>query len=166
MVDVGSVASVISSLKTAADLTKGFLDLKEAAAVQGKVIELQGIILAAQTSALAAQSEQFVLQQQAHELQAKMAKLEAWESEKSRYQLVDFGSGTFAYNLRPEQANGDPSHKICVNCFNSGHKSVLQFSHRGADKRDYFKCERCKNDIPLGTAVEWSPQQISRNDYF
>jgi hypothetical protein len=43
MPDMGSIAAAIGGLKTAADITKGFLDLKEAAAVQGRVIELQRI---------------------------------------------------------------------------------------------------------------------------
>jgi hypothetical protein len=54
MVDGASIAAAIGSLKTAADIAKGFLSLKETAAVQGKVIELQGHILAAQSTHLLA----------------------------------------------------------------------------------------------------------------
>jgi hypothetical protein len=36
MPDIGSITAAISGLKTAAEIAKGFLDLKEIAAVQGK----------------------------------------------------------------------------------------------------------------------------------
>ena len=81
---MGSIAAAIGGLKTAAEIAKGFLDLKEVAAVQGKVIELQGVILAAQSSALAAQSDQMTLLEDIRALKEKMAKLEAWEAGRRR----------------------------------------------------------------------------------
>lgn len=42
MVDMSAIAGMISALKGASDITKAMVDLRDAAAVQGKVIELQG----------------------------------------------------------------------------------------------------------------------------
>jgi hypothetical protein len=162
MPDIASIASAIGSLKTAADIAKGFLDLKEAAAVQGRVIELQGVILAAQSSALAAQSDQTMLLEEIRHLKEKVAKLEAWEAEKQRYQLTDFGGGTFAYVLRPDAANGQPSHNLCATCFNQGRKTILQHS-----QDNWFTCHACKDKIRLGTGSgSQSPQPNTDSDPF
>jgi hypothetical protein len=77
-----------------------------------------------------------------------MAQLEAWETEKKRYQLTDYGRGTFAYALKPDAADGEPPHRVCANCYQHGQKSILQFSH-SSDTRDHFECAACKNGVAL-----------------
>lgn len=149
MVDAGSIASAIGSLKTAADIAKGFLDLKEAAAVQGRVIELQGVILAAQSSALAAQSDQLSLLEDIRGLKAKMAQLEAWDTEKQRYILKDYGVGTLAYELKPDAANGEPIHRICPACYQKGHKSILQTSGKNARVASRWVCVQPRSEREL-----------------
>jgi len=47
MVDMGSIAAAVTSLKAATDIAKGFADIKTMADVQGKVVTLQSEILAA-----------------------------------------------------------------------------------------------------------------------
>ena len=150
MADMGSIAAAIGGLKTAAEITKGFLDLKEAAAVQGKVIELQGVILAAQSSALAAQSDQMTLLEEIRGLKAQMAKLEAWEAEKNRYILKDYGGGTLAYELKPDAASGEPMHRVCPACYQKGHKSILQFRFLTSIGQDNYLCPSCKTEFQFG----------------
>lgn len=154
MVDVGSITAAIGSIRAAADIAKGFLDLKEAAGVQGRVIELQSAILAAQSSALAAQSDQMAMSEQIRELKAKLAELEAWENEKKRYALRDFGGNTFAYELKPEEARSEPAHRLCPSCFELGRKAILQFRFRNAAQRDVYICNACKSEFPFGHPVE------------
>jgi hypothetical protein len=50
MVDVSAIAGVMSSLKVAGDITKAAVGLRDAQALQSKVIELQGVILSAQSA--------------------------------------------------------------------------------------------------------------------
>jgi hypothetical protein len=149
MVDIGTIASAVGSLNAAAQIAKGMLSLHDMQAVQGKVIELQGVILAAQSSALAAQSDQLSLLEEIRALKAKMAELEAWDAQKKRYQLKDFGAGTFAYELKRDEAQGEPPHRICAHCYESGHRSILQFSHH-SEGQDYFDCPRCKTRQAFG----------------
>ena len=140
----------LGAIKTAFDLAKGLKDIHDVAAHDRAVIELQKEILAAQAA-------QFALVDRVRDLEEKVARFEAWEAEKQRYKLTDFGAGTFAYLLKPEAANGEPSHRLCAHCYNDGHKSVLQFSAR-SQGQDYFDCLRCKarqafgafRDIPDG----------------
>jgi hypothetical protein len=150
MADIGSITAAIGGLKTAAEITKGFLDLKEAAAVQGRVIELQGVILAAQSSALSAQSDQLALLEEIRELKAKLTELEAWSTESQRYALKDFGSETFAYELKADAANGEPTHRLCPNCYQQGHKSILQNSGGNYSGRSRLLCARCKGEFFIG----------------
>jgi hypothetical protein len=93
-------------------------------------------------------------------LKEKMAKLEAWEAEQKRYQLTDFGGGTFAYVLKPDAANGEPPHQLCATCFNKGQKTILQFSHD-----NYFDCRVCKDRNRLGPARQLQVR-TSKSDYF
>jgi hypothetical protein len=79
---------------------------RDAGLLQAKVIELQGVILSAQGSALASQSAQFALLEQVRALEAEMAKMKAWDSEKSRYELRKFANGAFAYLLKPSETSG------------------------------------------------------------
>jgi hypothetical protein len=147
MVDAGSIASAIGSLKTAADIAKGFLDLKEAAAVQGRVIELQSAILAAQSSALAAQSEQMSQLEEIRGLKEKLRELEAWETEKQRYKLATMGRGITVYTLKEGMENGEPSHSICASCYNSGHKSPLQQEIRIPGMAHVLVCHDCGSEL-------------------
>jgi hypothetical protein len=150
MPDMGAIAAAIGSLKTAADIAKGFLDLKEAAAVQGRVIELQGVILAAQSSALAAQSDQFSLLEEIRDLKTKMAELETWVAEKKRYGLKDVsGRGEFAYVIKKSEQHSEPTHAICANCYQQEKKSILQWSGRGYDSETHWKCPVCDNLITM-----------------
>jgi hypothetical protein len=151
MVDMGAIASAVTGLKTAADIAKSIFELKVGTEVQGKVIELQSVILGAQSSAIAGQSEQYALLEKIRELTAKLAALEAWETEQERYQLTDFGGGTLVYVLKPDRANGEPSHRLCPACFQNGNKSILQ--NRGGiygGGREIWDCPACKHPFKLG----------------
>jgi hypothetical protein len=147
MIDAGSIAAAIGSLKTAADIAKGFLDLKEAAAVQGRVIELQGVILSAQSSALAAQSEQMTSLDRIRQLERQIAHLEAWDMEKKRYQLAEVAPGLTAYSLKPGMENGEPPHQICASCYNKGHKSPLQVETRYPGMAEVLVCHDCGSEL-------------------
>lgn len=149
MIDMASISAAVTSLKTATDIAKGLMEIKTATEIQSKVIELQSVILAAQSSALAAQSEQFSLLEKIRQFEAKMAEIEAWKNEADRYQLTDYGGGTFAYSLKPGMERGEPSHRICAACYQKGHKSILQNSGTYSG-REKVHCPRCEQSFFLG----------------
>jgi hypothetical protein len=164
MVDMGTIASAVGSLNAAAQIAKGLLSLHDMQAVQSKVIELQGVILAAQSSALAAQSDQFTLLERVRELETKMAQLEAWETEKKRYALKDFGGNTFAYELKHEEARGEPMHRICPKCYAKGHKSILQSHGKNAVEQDLYQCTECKTEYGFGPPI-YRDLSMERDSY-
>jgi hypothetical protein len=159
-----SITAAITGLKAATDLAQSFVNLKTSGEIQGKVVELQTVILAAQGSALAAQSEQFTLLDRIRNLETEIIQFENWEAEKQRYQLTDYGSGTFAYALKPSEAYGEPPHRICANCYNQGHKSLLQVLSIGSGQ-EHTQCSRCKTEVFLGTYSPRSSGYMASSDF-
>ena len=140
---VGEIFASLSGFKSMMEIAKGLKDMSDAAVRNATAIELQEQILAAQ----AAQS---VLIDQVRDLERKLAGFEAWEAERKRYALTDFGGDTFAYALRPEAANGEPLHRLCPNCFEQRRKSILQFEFRTGASQDKYLCPSCKTEFEFG----------------
>ena len=150
MIDISSIAAVASSLKTAGDITKTAIGLRDAQALQAKIIELNHVIIAAQSSAISAHLAQTSLVERIRELETKLAQLEGWEVEKKRYALKDYGGDTFAYELKSDAAEGEPSDRICAACYQQGNKSILQFKDKTYARQDAYECPACKTVFALG----------------
>jgi hypothetical protein len=144
------IAGVIASLQASFEISKAFLGLRDTALIQSKVIELQGQILAAHQSALAAQDAQAALSQRVRDIEQEVTDLKAWGAEKQKYELAPVGPGSFAYTLKPDAGSTEPSHSLCPNCYQDGHKSILQAQARSLKK--VLHCPRCKEDIIVGRA--------------
>lgn len=142
---VAEIYAGISSFKVMLDIAKGLKDLSDASARYAAVIELQEKIFAAQEA-------QTSLIQKVSDLEKEVVQFKNWDAEKDRYLLTDYGSGTFAFALKPEKANGEPFHRVCANCFNQGRKSLLQHKHTTHDKRECLICHSCGKETFLGTA--------------
>ena len=158
--DMGAIGGAVTALKTAADVVKTLQDVKQAAAIQSKVIELNALIASAQGDTLAAQAAQFEMADRIQKLERQLQQFENWAAEKKRYQLTDFGGGTFAYLLKPEASEGEPEHRVCPNCYQAGRKSILQFDAKMyASSRDRYGCPACKGQFEFG--VRQSPSRSS-----
>ena len=132
-------------------------DIHDATARDRAVIDLQREILSAQ-------EQQFELIRRVHELEQKVARADGWEAEKKRFQLKDYGSGTFAYELKASEANGEPIHRTCATCFQKGRISVLQFTH-SASNQDWYDCPACQNHRAYGTAIRRDINSEQSPDY-
>ena len=167
MVDITMIQQVMSSLSLAADMAKTMIGVRDAAVIQGKVIELQGIILSAQSNALAAQSDQFALLNQIRELEEEVTRIKAWEAEKQKYQLDEPRPGLFTYALKQEAGASEPAHQICANCYQHSHKSILQRESRSPGRCDVLVCNDCGSAFYLTGAphsdhVQRMPRPPSR----
>jgi hypothetical protein len=149
---VGEIMTGLSIFKSMLDAAKALKDINDATARNAAIIELQEKILTAQ-------EQQSGLIQRVRDAEAKMAALETWQAEKDRYQLTDYGGGTYAYALKQEKAQGEPPHRLCVQCFEDGRKSVLHFMGHG-EGQDHFRCHRCKLDLFFGL---YRPSSNHRN---
>lgn len=148
--DMTALASALAALKGAKDIAQAMIGLRDAAAFQSKMIEFQAKIIEANNSAFAAQEERSALLQRISQLETDVARIKAWEAEKQRYQLTDFGGGTFAYVLKPEASGAEPPHRICAACYQQGHKSILQFRFKTTTQQDRYVCPACKTEFDFG----------------
>jgi hypothetical protein len=149
MVDISAIAGALSALKGANDIAQAMIGLRDTAAFQAKLIEFQAKIIEANNSAFAAQDERTALLRQISELEGEVASLKAERSRLQRYELKDFGGNTFAYQLKPSEANGEPMHRACPNCYQKGHISILQFSHNESGQ-DWYTCVPCEDTRSYG----------------
>jgi polyhydroxyalkanoate synthesis regulator phasin/ribosomal protein L32 len=152
MVDMAMISGAMSALKAAADTTKLMIASHDASVIRQKAIELQAQIFTAQQNALAAQSDQFALLEQIRELEKQIANLEAWDTEKQRYELKRLASGGVVYSLKEDASGGEPPHQICAACYQHGKKSILQKvpgniarSHLGMPSTS--RCPNCKDEV-------------------
>lgn len=166
MVGPMEIGSVLSSLKTAGEIAKALMDVKDATAFQTKAFELTREILAAHQSAIAANAAQQSLLDEVRALKNQIVQMEAWSAEKQRYELTDHGCGTFTRSLKSSVANGEPPHRICAQCYEEGRKGYLQ-SHGMFHGREKVTCQACDKTIMLG--CESSSRQTRTNrgpEYF
>jgi len=140
MSDPLTVGSALGAAKTAFDLTKAFVDVRDAAKVQAVKFELLGLLLQAQETEAALVAEK-------RELEQRLRDMEHWEAERARYQLAEVGRGTYAYLLKAEAQGSDPQHMACANCFQQGRISPLQRHPSSVDGRPAFDCNACKARI-------------------
>ncbi len=147
--DVAIISTVLSSLKSAGDISKSILDLKVSVEIQERVIELQRQILDAQESALATQQLQSELMQSNKDFEEKIRALKAWGTERERYILIEVARGAFAYALKDLSQLDGANHWLCATCFQDGNKSILQRAgHSQSDRRERpFYCPSCDSKI-------------------
>lgn len=146
MIEMSAIAGVLSSLKAAKDIAEAMVTLRDAAAIQTKVIEFQSKILDAQSSAFAANEERSSLIETVGTLKKQVADLEAWEAEKQRYNLAEVGFGVVAYAPKPEMQRAEPFHLLCAHCFERRKKSFLQATQRLEMRLRVHFCPECKTE--------------------
>jgi hypothetical protein len=139
-------ASAFTSLDAAFDLAKSLISARDAGVVWEKVVELQRQIVFAQEGVRSAQS---TLLSRLDELEKEVTELKKWNVEKEKYRFTDIGRGLFAYEYNKENYPTGPPHRICSNCYDEHHISVLQFEHRDPGNCDVLACHRCGSDLYL-----------------
>jgi hypothetical protein len=126
MVDLSALAGLVSSMNAAVNITKAMKDVHDANIIQTKVFELTREIMSAQACAMQAQLAEATLLNRVRELEAEKSKLETWNTEKQRYELREVSTGVFAYVMKPGMVQGQPSHMLYANCYDSGSRATLQ----------------------------------------
>jgi len=143
----------IGAFKQMLDMARALKDVSDQNVRMSTAIDLQQKILEAQ-------DQQAGLARRVAELEATVAAYEKWDTEAQRYQLKDYGGSTYAYELKPDAANGEPIHRLCPNCFGQRRKSILQFDFRTVASQDKYSCPACKTHFEFG--FRQSPQRSSR----
>lgn len=149
MADMSAIAAALSSFNTLKNIAQAMVTLRDANALQTKVIEFNGALIDAQTQIFAVNQERTSLIDQIGQLEKEVANLKAWEREKERYQLQQVPPGSFVYRLKQGMEAGEPPHSICERCYQQGKKSIL---HQSATNSGLYhlKCNGCGTDMRVG----------------
>ena len=107
-----------------------------------QLIEFQRVIIQLQSSIAAIQLQNAALISDKADLERQVAELKDWERERNRYSLATIWDGSVAYSLKQSQANGEPPHWLCTNCFSTGKKSLLN-PVEGCNRFFGVKCAVC-----------------------
>lgn len=121
--------------------------LRDAASIQAKVIEFQSRILDAQGLVFAAQENRATLVERIRDLEQSIARMEAWDTEKQRYELKELGQGTLAYAPKESVSSSEPPHWICAQCYEAGKKSILQPEVRFPGRTEVYVCHSCGSEL-------------------
>ncbi len=157
MVDMAAIASAASALKSAFDISKVALGLRDAALIRAKVSEMQGEISSALANAITAQTDQMAMLEEVGNLKQQIAKMKAWNTEKKRYKMrqLAVNAPTYAYAIKPDCQGDDPFYCICTKCYENGEKSVLQFTRSlYGTSQITLKCPVCTTEFH---AERWPP---------
>ncbi|MGJ4995760.1 hypothetical protein ACQR0Z_15140 [Bradyrhizobium sp. HKCCYLS3077] len=133
---VAEVAVGLAALKSAFDLTKGLKDIDDRVRLNDARLLLQEKILDAQQ----AQSE---LLGRVEQLEKEVRGLKDWTEDKKRYVLSQLRENVLVYSLRPDLANGEPSHSLCPDCYSSHYKSVLVGQTWSPGRCQVLVCNGC-----------------------
>jgi hypothetical protein len=137
---VDPLSAGITSLRAAVDLTKAFVDVRDATKLQSLKFELMSLLVEAQET-------QAALIDQKRTLEARVRELEAWDREKEGYETQDVGNGVLAYVPKAHAQDSGPAPKLCAACFHRGHKSFLQPEFRSPGMSQYLVCSECGADL-------------------
>lgn len=145
--DIQAISQALTSIKSAFDISKGLLAIRDDSLLKEKVGELMDLLFAARTSAFDAQSAQSALSSRISELEKKIISFEIWDKEKENYVLNEIRAGVFVYALKKPETGVEPPHCICATCYQNRIKSILQTEIRmpGADRA--LVCHTCHADI-------------------
>ena len=155
---VAETIAGLSAFKSMFDIAKAIKGMDDAIKRNEAVSDLWEQIFAAQTRYSAAVD-------QIKELEANLASFENWEIEKSRYELRDYGGGTFAYEFKVSPTGREPPHRICPHCYEKREKGLLTGRGLNAYKQTMVKCAGCDREFKLGARVERGPVRVSGGDY-
>jgi hypothetical protein len=145
------VFAAITSLRSALDITKAMVGLRDAETFRSKSIELQGVILESLDKAIEAREAHAAQIDKVRALEVEVADLKTWAAERQRYELKQLELGVLVYMLRPQYRGSEPPHWLCPNCYGASKKSFFQATTRMEAGKRIYECHLCQGKIPAET---------------
>lgn len=112
------------------------------------------------------QKNHMALLQENGKLQQALKEKEQWESESKRYKLYRARTGDLIYVLKQDEANNQPIHAICTQCYENGVKSILQRGHSSARGSigPTLNCNRCNKQACIGFDERYAIGLVDKKD--
>jgi hypothetical protein len=152
---VAEIAAAITGIRSALEVTKAMVGLRDAEAFRAKSIELQGVVLDALDKAIEAREAYAAQGDRIRALEAEVARLKAWDTEKQDYELKKVGDGAVVYMLKPDKRGNDPPHWLCPNCYANGQKSFLNSTGASAGRGGIYRCSNCDSPRACYMTPQW-----------
>ena len=142
------VAAAFTSAKTAGDIAKSLITLRDEELVRGRVMDLTGTLMELQQQMMQGQREQMALIKKVAELEDELKKATTKQNVLDRYELLSVGPAKVVYALKAEFAALEPAHFCCTNCYDKGHRSVLKAMGQGPQSTSMkFSCPDCSHSF-------------------
>lgn len=140
---ISATTSALAAFNHASNIIKAIFDLKIDTSIIDKLNILSREIQTLYGSNLSLQEKAAFLVTENENLKKEIARFEAWENETKRYKLKQIQPpGVFAYALKEFEANGEPAHWICADCYNARKKFILS-SNRDSLRDRIYRCTNC-----------------------
>lgn len=143
---LSEITGALTALKSLSEFSALVLNSKIDNAVKAKAIELNFTIAALQTSIFDLQAQYETVLQEKDDLKKQLMQKQQWETQASQYALQAVDSGIFVYALKRDKANAEPAHWLCIKCYQSQQKSVLQRTSKSVLGLIYT-CYTCQNSF-------------------
>lgn len=152
---VAEIAAAVTGIRSALDITKAMVGLRDAEAFRAKSIELQTVVLEALDKAIEARESYTAQADRIRALEAEMAQMKAWDAEKASYELKPIARGAVAYMLKRDKRGTEPPHWVCPTCFSKGEKSMLYFTGATVLRHMIYRCPGCDAKPSVDGDPKW-----------
>ena len=157
---MNEIGALLTSFTHLQNIAKALLALRDFEKLNATVMELQGAIITAQQQTISIQQGYAALDTKARDLEAECMRLKNWSTERQKYTCREIATGIFAYVDNDVVADFQHAHKLCCNCFDQGHKSLLHQSHE--ERRMIgLNCPRCHFKSAFYVYTQPSNVQVS-----
>ena len=139
---LAEATAAFTSLKTATDIAKTLLALREAAQFNSQLADLLNAVVEARLQTVAIQESHTSISSRVKELEQELEHLKRWDAEAKNYEVLEVAHGVFAYVAKEQKQALQSAQKLCSNCFHQHIKSFLQQAND--ERRDRsLSCHRC-----------------------
>jgi len=154
------VAAAFTSARTAGDIAKSLITLRDEELVRGRVMDLTSTLMDLQQQMMQGQMEQIELVSKVARLEDALRVANQKADVLGRYELLGLGEGQVVYALKQEFQGVEPEHFCCTNCYDTGRRSVLKPQNQIGGTWVRFACPACNNII--GVAIGNLPQSMRK----
>ncbi|WP_155996753.1 hypothetical protein [Thioalkalivibrio sp. ALMg11] len=116
---------------------------------KGATIEAQEKVMALREGALELQEQNISLRERIRDLEARLSAVEDWAEQRKRYVLASPWRGPAqVYALKKTEAQDEPPHLLCANCFHNSKRVVLNPTRKTGWVN--LVCPDCKAVVETG----------------
>jgi DNA-directed RNA polymerase subunit RPC12/RpoP len=143
---LAEATAAFTSLKTATDIVKTLLALREATQFNSQLADLLSAVVEARLQTLAIHESHTSISSRVKELEDEIERLKSWKADAGTYEAMEVASGLFAYVSNDNLQTMQSAQKLCSNCFHKQVKSFLQQASEDHRTRS-LSCQSCKSKV-------------------